>query len=190
MKLVGDLAIDTEAMGLNNHRDRLCVVQISDGNGDAHVIHFPTVKFEAPNLKALLQDEKRVKIFHYARFDVAILMHYLKVDLNNIYCTKIASRLSRTFTDQHGLKDICHDLLNVKISKQQQTTDWGAEELTKDQIAYAASDVLHLHELRNKLSPMLKREGRMELAQKCFDFIPSRAKLDLLGWVDFDIFQH
>lgn len=178
-------------MGLNNLRDRLCVVQISDGNGDAHVVHFPKAEFNnSPNLKALLEDKSRTIIFHFARFDVAIISHYLKVEFKNLFCTKIASRLSRTYTDQHGLKDLCHDVLGVKISKQQQSTDWGAAELTKDQIAYAASDVLHLHDLRNKLVPMLKREGRMELAQSCFDFLPTRTKLDLLGWVDFDIFQH
>ena len=190
VKLEGDLAIDTEAMGLNNLRDRLCVIQISDGNGDAHVVHFPRPQFKCVNLRKYIQDPKRTKIFHFARFDVAILQHYFGVELSNIYCTKIASRLIRTFTDQHGLKDLCQELLEVRISKQQQTSDWGIEELNKDQIAYAASDVLHLHALREKLNHMLRREGREKLALKCFEFLPTRATLDTSGWLDVDIFQH
>jgi ribonuclease D len=190
VKLEGDLAIDTEAMGLNNLRDRLCVIQISDGKGDAHVVHFPRPEFKCVNLRKLLLDPKRTKIFHFARFDVAILQHYFAIELSNIFCTKIASRITRTYTDQHGLKDICQELLDIRISKQQQTSDWGAEELSKDQIAYAASDVLHLHALRDKLNQMLRREGREELARKCFEFIPTRAKLDTSGWLDVDIFQH
>lgn len=177
-------------MGLNNHRDRLCVVQISCGDGNAHIVHFPTPKYDCPNLKALLSDSNRCKIFHFARFDVAIIQHYLGLQLSNIYCTKIASRLCRTYTDMHGLKDLCEELLKVKISKQQQTSDWGSETLTPEQQNYAASDVLHLHGLREKLNIMLKRENRQEIAQKCFEFLPYRAQLDLLGWPEFDIFQH
>lgn len=188
--LKGDIAIDTEAMGLDNHRDRLCVVQLSDGNGDAHLVHFPTKKFDCPNLKKLLTDKNRVKLFHFARFDVAILTHYLNIKLENIYCTKIASRLCRTFTDSHGLKDLCGELLNIKISKQQQSSDWGAAELNHEQLTYAAADVLYLHALRDKLNAMLIREDRMELAEECFKFLPSRAALDLLGWDEFDIFVH
>jgi ribonuclease D len=190
LNLQGDLAIDTEAMGLNNLRDRLCVVQISDGNGDAHVVHFPEAKFACPNLKRLLADRKRVKLFHFARFDVAIIQHYLGVDLENIYCTKIASKLCRTYTDKHGLRDLCSELVNVKISKQEQSSDWGADELRQEQIDYAASDVLYLHALRDVLDSMLKREGRYELAYECFNFLPTRAKLDLLGWPEHDIFSH
>ncbi len=190
MNLKGDVAIDTEAMGLDNLRDRLCVVQISDGNGDAHVIHFPQMEFSCPNLRKIIMDNTRQKIFHFARFDVAIIQHYLQIDLSNIYCTKIASRLVRTYTDTHGLKDLCSELLDIKLNKQQRTSDWGAGELSKEQVAYAASDVLYLHELRNRLNHMLKREGREELAKKCFEFIPTRSKLDVMGWNEFDIFQH
>lgn len=186
----GDIAIDTEAMGLNNHRDRLCVVQISCGNGDAHIVHFPKPQFECPNLKALVSDPARVKLFHFGRFDIAILQHYLQIDIENVYCTKIASRLARTYTDSHGLKDLCDELLKVKLNKQQQTSDWGAENLTIEQQNYAASDVLHLHGLRDKLNIMLKREGRAEIAKKCFDFLPTRTKLDLMGWPEFDLFQY
>ncbi len=177
-------------MGLDNRRDRLCLVQISDGNGEAHLVHFPTKKFDAPNLKKLLTDKKRVKLFHFGRFDIAILTHYLKIEIENIYCTKIASRLCRTFTDGHGLKDLCFELLNVKISKQQQSSDWGALKLSHEQLTYAASDVLYLHALRTKLNVMLKREGRMHTAQRCFDFLPTRSALDLFGWNEFDIFAH
>lgn len=190
LEIKGDIAVDTEAMGLNNNRDRLCVVQISNGNGEAHIIHFPEPKFDCKNLKKLLSDKDRVKLFHFGRFDIAILQHYLEISISNVYCTKIASRLCRTFTDMHGLKDLCHDLIGVKINKQQQTSYWGAESLTEDQQSYAASDVLYLHKLREKLNAMLKREGRMEIAQKCFDFLPARAELDDMGWNEFDIFQH
>jgi ribonuclease D len=176
-------------MGLNNFRDRLCVIQLSDGSGNAHIVHFPTKKYDAPNVKKLLQDKKRVKLFHFGRFDIAILKYYLDIDLENVYCTKIASRLCRTFTEFHGLKDLCHDLLGVKITKQQQSSDWGASELDSEQLTYAAADVLHLHNLRKKLNIMLERESRMEIAQKCFDFLPTRAALDVAGWKD-DIFQH
>ncbi len=190
-KLEGDIAIDTEAMGLNNWRDRLCVVQISNGNGEAHIVHFPQRRYDAsPNLKRLLGDPHRTKLFHFARFDVAILMHYLGIEFTNIYCTKIASRLSRTYSDQHGLKDLCAELLGIKLSKQQRSSDWGADLLTKEQMEYASYDVLYLHQLRAALNPMLIREGRMELAHKCFEFIPARAALDLSGWLDFDIFIH
>lgn len=188
--LKGDLAVDTEAMGLNNKRDRLCVVQVSDGNGDAHLVKFEPGKYDAPNLKALLSDPKRTKIFHFARFDLSIMREYLGLRLSNIYCTRTASRLARTYTDRHGYKDICRELLSVDISKQQQSSDWGAGELSPEQVEYAASDVLHLHKLREKLNEMLIREGRMELAQACFGFLPFRAELDLAGWEDEDIFAH
>lgn len=177
-------------MGLQTLRDRLCVVQISDGKGNAHVVHFPKQKFDAPNLGKLLLDKSRVKLFHFARFDVAILQHYLQIEMQNVYCTKISSRLCRTYTDQHGLKDLCNELLEVRLNKQQQSSDWGALELTKEQIAYAASDVLYLHNLRSKLNVMLEREGRMQIAQKCFDFLPTRAQLDVMGWPELDIFHH
>jgi len=186
----GDLAVDTEAMGLNNLRDRLCVVQLSDGKGDAHLVQIDPKTFKAPRLKALLEDNNRTKIFHFARFDVAILRHYLKADVRPIYCTKIASKLCRTYTDRHGFKDLCRELLTQDISKQQQSSDWGADELTPEQVNYAASDVLYLHDLRAKLNVMLEREGRTELAQSCFDFLPARAALDLEGWNDIDIFAH
>jgi len=186
----GDIAVDTEAMGLNNHRDRLCVVQLSDGNGDEHLVQFLPGQFNAPNLTALLADPLRIKIFHFARFDVAILKEYLNVVTAPIYCTKIASRLCRTFTDRHGFKDLCRDLLGQDVSKQQQTSDWGQETLTPEQQEYAASDVRHLHRLREKLNVMLEREGRTELAAACFHFLPARALLDLEGWPEIDIFSH
>lgn len=190
MKLDGDLAIDTEAMGLNNHRDRLCVVQLSNGDGNAHLVRFEPGKYDAPNLVKLLTDKTRVKLFHFARFDVAILKRYLDVNVTPVYCTKIASRLARTFSDRHGYRDICRDLLGVEISKQQQSSDWGQETLSQEQVDYAASDVLHLHALRDKLNAMLQREGRMELARQCFAFLPARAELDLAGWAECDIFAH
>lgn len=186
----GDLAVDTEAMGLNNLRDRLCVLQISDGKGDEHLVQFEQGMFAAPNLKKLLTDPARVKLFHFARFDVAIIQHYLGVTTAPIYCTKIASRLTRTFTDRHGFKDLCRDLLQVEVSKQQQSSDWGAATLSPEQQEYAASDVRHLHRLRDKLDAMLAREGRSELAAECFRFLPTRAKLDLAGWPEIDIFAH
>jgi ribonuclease D len=190
VKFNSSVAIDTEAMGLNNLRDRLCVVQISSGDGSAHLVHFPKPNYDAPNLKKLLADDAKLKIFHFARFDVSIMQHYFQMDIKNIYCTKIASRLVRTYTDMHGLKDLCHELLDIKLNKQQQTSDWGAAELTKEQQSYAASDVLYLHKLKEKLDIMLKRENRLDIAQKCFDFLPTRAKLDTMGWPEFDIFQH
>ena len=186
----GDIAVDTEAMGLNNHRDRLCVVQLSDGNGDAHLVQFARGEYNAPNLVKLLEDPNRVKLFHFARFDVAILKHYLGVRTAPIYCTKIASRLCRTFTDHHSFKTLCRELIQVEISKQQQSSDWGADELSPQQVDYAASDVLYLHQLREKLDTMLAREGRTELANECFQFLPARAELDLAGWPDIDIFAH
>lgn len=186
----GDLAVDTEAMGLNNLRDRLCVVQLSDGKGDAHLVQIDPANFAAPRLKALLEDRARTKIFHFARFDVAILKHYLGADVQPVYCTKIASKLCRTYTDRHGFKDLCRELLGVDVSKQQQSSDWGAEELTPEQVLYAASDVLYLHDLRARLEVMLAREGRSELARHCFGFIPARCALDLEGWPETDIFAH
>lgn len=186
----GDIAVDTEAMGLNNRRDRLCVVQLSDGQGDVHLVTFEWGVYHAPNLVALLSDPARVKLFHFARFDLAIMRHYLGVRVAPVYCTRTASRLARTYTDRHGYKDICKELLGVDVSKQQQSSDWGAATLSSEQIDYAAADVLHLHKLRDKLNEMLKREGRHELVQACFDFLPARAELDLAGWEHDDIFAH
>ena len=186
----GDIAVDTEAMGLNNKRDRLCVVQLSDGGGDVHLVQFMPGAYNAPNLVKLLTDTNRVKIFHFARFDVAIMQQYLGISVSPIYCTRTASRLARTYTDKHGYKDICKELLGVDISKQQQSSDWGTLTLSNEQVEYAASDVLHLHKLRVKLDEMLTREGRGGLAQACFDFIPHRATLDLAGWEHDDIFAH
>ena len=190
LALSGDLAVDTETLGLNLNRDRLCVVQLSTGDGSAHLVHFPEPNYAAPTLKALLGDESLTKIFHFARFDLAVIERDLGVTCRPVYCTKVASRLVRTFTDRHGLRDLCRDLLEVEISKQQQSSDWGAAELTEAQIAYAASDVLYLHRLKEKLDVMLAREGRGELAQACFDFLPWRARLDLAGWPEVDIFAH
>jgi ribonuclease D len=184
------VAIDTEAMGLHPHRDRLCLVQLSAGDGVCHLVQFPHGRYEAPNLKALLTDPAVTKLFHFARFDIALLQAYLGVVTEPVYCTKIASRLTRTFTDRHGLKDLVKDLLGVDLSKQQQSSDWGADELTDEQLRYAASDVLHLHQLRQRLDAMLAREGRTELAQSCFRFLPTRAALDLAGWPEEDIFAH
>ncbi len=185
------VAIDSEAMGLQPHRDRLCVVQMSRGDGDCHMVHFPPPgDYLAPNLKAILGDPNLLKMFHFARFDVAILEHYLGVACKPVYCTKIASKLARTYTDRHGLKDLCRELLGIDMSKQQQSSDWGAAELTSEQQTYAASDVLHLHEIKTILDAMLVREGRTELAQACFDFLPHRARLDLIGWDEVDIFHH
>jgi ribonuclease D len=187
------VAVDCETMGLNHLRDRLCLIQLSAGDGNAHLVQFPgpaARPYHAPRLAALLGDPKVTKLFHFARFDVAAIKHYLAVDCAPVYCTKIASRLTRTFTDRHGLKDLCRDLLGVDLSKQQQSSDWGAAKLTPEQIEYAASDVLHLHNLRAKLDAMLAREGRTELAQACFRFLPHRAALDLSGWAEDDIFAH
>ena len=188
---LGDtVAIDTETMGLVPGRDRLCLVQLSQGDGNAHLVRFAPGEYDAPNLKALLADANVTKLFHFARFDVAVLRRYLGVTCRPIYCTKIASKLSRTYTDRHGLKDLCAELLGVDLSKQQQSSDWGAAELTQQQLDYAASDVLHLHALRERLDAMLKREGRTDLATAAFQFLPARAILDLAGWSDVDIFAH
>ena len=184
------VAIDTETMGLHPHRDRLCVVQLSSGDGSADVVQIPKDHTEAPNLKALLANPKVTKIFHFARFDIAALFNAFGVMPQPVYCTKIASRLSRTYTDRHGLKDLVREVLNIDLSKQQQSSDWGAQALSEAQLAYAASDVLHLHALRERLDAMLAREGRLELAQACFEFLPTRAKLDLQGWDTEDIFAH
>src|SRR5436305_7515397 len=184
------VAIDTEAMGLNPHRDRLCLVQLSAGDGSAHLVQLEAGAYEAPRLKRLLTDPSVLKLFHFARFDLAILYRYLGVMPQPVYCTKIASRLARTFTDKHGLRDLCKDVLGVDLSKQQQSSDWGAAALTDEQLRYAASDVLHLHALRARLDAMLAREGRTELARSCFDFLPARALLDLAGWAEQDIFAH
>lgn len=188
------VAIDTETMGLHPHRDRLCVVQLSSGDGSADVVQIPKDHgrgaADAPNLKALLGNPKVTKIFHFARFDLAALYNAFGVMPQPVYCTKIASRLSRTYTDRHGLKDLVREVLNIDLSKQQQSSDWGAASLTEAQLAYAASDVLHLHGLRDRLDAMLAREGRLELAKACFDFLPTRAELDLEGWDTEDIFAH
>ncbi len=186
----GAVAIDTETMGLQPARDRLCVVQLSPGDGSADVVQIPQGAVDAPNLKALLADPNRLKIFHFARFDLAILLHTFGVVATPVFCTKIASRLTRTYTDKHGLKDNLRELLGVEVSKQQQLSDWGAEKLSDAQIAYAASDVLHLHALKARLDEMLAREGREHLAEACFRFLPTRAELDLAGWSGEDIFAH
>jgi ribonuclease D len=184
------VAIDTEAMGLNPHRDRLCVIQLSGGDGDAHLVQFAAGCYDAPNLKRLFADPAVTKLFHFARFDIAIIYHYLEVMPQPLYCTKIASRLVRTFTDRHGLRDLCKDLLGVDLKKEQQSSDWGAAALTEEQQRYAASDVLYLHALRARLDEMLARERRTGLARSCFDFLPARALLDLAGWAEQDIFAH
>src|SRR3954451_13318104 len=184
------VAIDTETMGLHPHRDRLCVVQLSSGDGSADVVQIPKGHTDAPNLKALLADPSITKIFHFARFDVGMLYHAFGVMPQPVYCTKIASRLARTYTDRHGLKDLVREVLNIDMSKQQQSSDWGSQNLSEAQLAYAASDVLHLHALRERLDAMLAREGRIELAQACFGFLPTRARLDLQGWGAEDIFAH
>ncbi|MHA1522774.1 MAG: ribonuclease D [Alphaproteobacteria bacterium] len=184
------VAVDTEAMGLNPMRDRLCLVQLSSGDGSAHLVQIDKSVAPAPNLTRLLSDLNVTKLFHFARFDVAMLEHYLGVTTAPIYCTKIASKLARTFTDRHGLKDLCRELLSVDISKQQQSSYWGAENLTDAQKRYAASDVLYLHRLKDVLDTLLEREERAGLAQACFEFLPHRARLDLAGWGDIDIFAH
>jgi ribonuclease D len=184
------VAIDTETLGLNPHRDRLCVVQLSPGDGSADVVQIAPGQKDAPNLKRLLTDPSIVKIFHYARFDIAVLSNAFGVMPAPLYCTKIASRLTRTYTDRHGLKDLVRDLLGVDLSKQQQSSDWGAETLSEPQVAYAASDVLYLHALKEKLDTLLAREGRTDLAEACFRFLPDRARLDLQGWSEQDIFAH
>jgi len=184
------VAVDTEAMGLNPYRDRLCLVQLSAGDGDAHLVQFVPGAYAAPRLRDLLADPGVTKLFHFARFDLAMIYHYIGVMALPVYCTKIASRLARTFTDRHGLRDLCKDLLNTELSKHQQSSDWGAETLTEEQLRYAASDVLYLHALRGRLDTMLAREGREQLARACFEFLPHRVMLDLEGWAEQDIFAH
>ena len=184
------IAIDTETLGLKPARDKLCLVQISTGDGNAHLVQVDRSTYLAPRLKAVLADPAVIKIFHFARFDVAVLKHYLGVDTTNIYCTKIASRLVRTYTDRHGLKDLVRELLGIELDKLQQSSDWGAHILTEAQKKYAATDVLYLHELKARLDQMLERETRQEIAKACFDFLPTRAALDLLGWSEEDVFAH
>jgi ribonuclease D len=187
----GPVAVDTETMGLITRRDRLCLVQISDGGGDEHLVRFAVgSRYDAPNLKAVLADPARVKLFHYARFDLAAIAHYLGVDATPVFCTKIASKLVRTYTDRHGLKDLVRELLGKEISKQQQSSDWGGAVLSEPQLEYAASDVRHLHAMYAILQERLAREGRTRIAQACFDFLPTRARLDLAGWAEQDIFSH
>jgi ribonuclease D len=187
----GPIAVDTEAMGLNPGRDRLCVVQLSDGKGDEHLVRFKKGSdYSAPNLKVLLTDPQRLKLYHFARFDLGIMQAYLGISAAPVYCTRTASRLVRTYTDRHGLKDLIKELLNIDVSKQQQTSDWGADELTDAQRDYAASDVRYLHALKEKLDERLEREDRTELARACFDFLPARALLDIAGWPEQDIFAH
>jgi ribonuclease D len=184
------VAIDCETMGLNPHRDRLCVVQLSDGDGNAHLIQVARGQTEAPNLSRLLRDPETLKLFHFGRFDIAVMYHAFGALAAPVYCTKIASKLVRTFTDRHGLKNLLQELVDIDISKQQQTSDWGADVLTEAQKTYAASDVLYLHRVKERLDVMLAREGRTEIAQACFDFLPTRARLDLAGWPEIDIFSH
>ena len=187
----GPIAVDTEAMGLNPGRDRLCVVQLSDGKGDEHLVRFKRGSdYSAPNLKRLLADSQRLKLYHFARFDLGIMQAYLGIMAGPVYCTRTASRLVRTYTDRHGLKDLVKELLNIDLSKAQQTSDWGAPELSDAQRDYAASDVRYLHQLKEKLDERLAREERTELAQACFDFLPTRAMLDIAGWPEQDIFAH
>jgi ribonuclease D len=184
-----EVAIDTETLGLNNFRDRLCLVQITNGDGTVHLVKFSRNNYECENLKKLLTNPLITKIFHFARFDIAAIKHYLKVLTQPVFCTKIASKIARTYTDHHGLKELCRELLGVHISKQQQSSYWGSSNLSKDQQQYAANDVIHLHELKSRLIEMLERENRLELAQNCIDFLPHRANLDLAGWTE-DIFSH
>lgn len=184
------VAIDCETMGLHPHRDRLCVIQLSDGDGNAHLVQVAKGQTSAPNLCALLEDPDTLKLFHFGRFDIAAMFNAFGALTAPVYCTKIASKLIRTYTDRHGLKNLLQELLGTDISKQQQSSDWGAETLTEAQVAYAASDVLYLHAIKDKLDVMLAREGRTDMAQACFDFLPMRAKLDLAGWPEMDIFSH
>ena len=184
------VAIDTETLGLNPFRDRLCLAQLSAGDGVCHAVQFAAGNYAAPNLKKLLGDPGTTKLFHFARFDIAMFRRYLNVECKPVYCTKIASKLVRTYTDRHGLKDLVRELLGVELSKEQQSSDWGARELSEKQLSYAANDVAYLHQLKAALDGMLAREGRTQLAKACFDFLPSRADLDLAGWDDVDIFAH
>jgi ribonuclease D len=195
LELSGTIAVDTETMGLDPRRDRLCLVQLSAGDGQVHLVQFIPAAlggrgFDCPNLARLLADPAVTKLMHFARFDVAMLQHALGIRVAPVRCTKIAAKLTRTFTDRHGLRDLCRELLGIELSKQQQTSDWGAMELTAEQLAYAASDVLHLHALWAKLEALLRREGRLDLAEACFAFLPDRARLDVLGWNEPDIFAH
>jgi ribonuclease D len=184
------VAVDTEAMGLNPRRDKLCLVQLSAGDGNAHLVQIDRTTFDAPRLKQLLEDENITKIFHYARFDVAMLKQYLGAKVRPLYCTKIASKLARTYTDKHGLKDIVKEMLGIDLSKQQQSSDWGSPILSDAQKQYAALDVIYLHEVKARFDQILQREGRMELARACFEFVPVRAELDLAGWTEEDVFAH
>jgi ribonuclease D len=184
------IAVDSETMGLQGGRDRLCVVQLSAGDGHAHLVQLPHGDYAAPNLRRVLGDPGRLKLLHYARFDLGVFRRYLEVDCRPVYCTKIASRLARTYTDRHGLKDLVRELLGIDLDKTEQSSDWGAEELSAMQQAYAARDVLHLHRVRERLDAMLEREGRAELARACFAFLPTRVALDLAGWPDQDLFAH
>jgi len=184
------VAVDTETMGLDYKRDPLCLVQISSGNEEVHLIQIDRQNFKADNLKKILEDNTIKKIFHFARFDVAVLNYYLKAETNNVYCTKISSKIGRTYTDKHGLKDLCKELLNIELSKQMQSSDWGAKTLTEQQQNYAASDVLYLHKIKEELDKILIRENRMELAEHCFKFLKHRVTLDLAGWNNQDIFAH
>ena len=190
LKLGKIIAIDTETMGLDYKRDPLCLVQISSGNEEVHLIQINRKTFKADNLKKILEDNDIKKIFQFARFDLAVLNYYLKADINNVYCTKIASKIGRTYTDKHGLKDLCKELLNIELSKQMQSSDWGSETLTEQQVNYAASDVLYLHKIKEELDKILIRENRMELAEHCFKFLKHRVTLDLAGWNNQDIFAH
>lgn len=185
-----EVAVDSETMGLRFRRDPLCVVQLSAGNGDAHVVRLNRPEYDCPNLKRLMADPAVLKIFHFGRFDIAMVELHLGVETRPVYCTKIASKLARTYTDRHGLKDVAREMAGIDLSKAQQSSDWGAGELSQAQLDYAASDVLHLHVIKDRLNEMLVREGRMELAQACFDFLPVRARLDLAGWDEMDIFAH
>ena len=190
LDLGSSVAIDTETMGLNPHRDRLCLAQLSSGDGNAHLVKFGPDGFDAPNLCRLLADPDVEILFHFGRFDIAVMRRFLGATARPVYCTKIASKLVRTYTDRHGLRDLCRELIGVEISKEQQSSDWGAADFSEQQMKYAASDVLYLHALREKLDEMLTREGRMEMAQACFEFLPHRAELDLAGWPEMDIFAH
>ena len=190
LSFTGAIAVDTETLGLKPSRDRLCLVQLSAGDGEVHIVQMDGENYDAPNLKAVLGDRALVKIFHYARFDLAVIAQYLNVHAAPLWCTKIASKLTRTYTDRHGLKDLCRELLGVDLSKAQQSSDWGAAELSDEQLNYAASDVLHLHALKEKLETMLDREGRRPMAEACFDFVLVRSAMDLAGWDDMDIFAH
>jgi ribonuclease D len=190
LDLGSSVAVDTETLGLVPRRDKLCLVQLSSGDGNAHLVQLDRSSYDAPNLKALFADPNVTKIFHYARFDVAVIKHYLGVDVAPLYCTKIASKLTRTYTDRHGLKDLIKELLGIELNKQQQSSDWGAHVLSDAQKQYAAQDVLYLHELKSRLDQMLAREGRQDVARACFGFIPTRAALDLSGWTEEDVFAH